>query len=33
MHSKAEEEQTESRLVEYKKRVGVAREMNSLLNK
>ena len=34
MHSKVEkEEQTESRLVEYRKRVGVAREMNSLLNK
>ena len=33
MHSKVDEEQTESRLVEYRKRVGVAREMNSLLNK
>ena len=33
MHSKQEEEQAESRLVDYKKRIGLTREMNSLLNK
>ena len=33
MHSKQEEEQAQSRLVDYKKRIGLTREMNSLLNK
>ena len=33
MHSKVEEPNPESRLVEYKKRIGITREMNSLLNK